>query len=62
MIIYPKTTSSEDNEKSFINKETFFGLPFEVKFCKKCVISNQRPNSEIEFKHNKYTKKKNYFI
>ena len=27
-----------------------YGLPEEVKFCKKCVISNQRPNSTIEFK------------
>ena len=30
--------------------EAFYGLPNEVKFCKKCVISNQRPNSTIEFK------------
>ena len=27
-----------------------YGLPEEVKFCKKCVISNQRPNSTVEFK------------
>ena len=32
------------------NLETFYGLPAEVKFCKKCVISNQRPNSTVEFK------------
>lgn len=31
--------------------ETFYGLPEEVKFCKKCVISNQRPTSTVEFKH-----------
>ncbi len=31
--------------------ETKYGLPSEVKFCKKCVISNQRPNSDVEFKH-----------
>jgi N-acetyl sugar amidotransferase len=37
--------------------EAFYGLPIEVKFCKKCVISNQRPNSEVEFKHNINTKK-----
>ena len=30
--------------------EAFFGLPPEVKFCKKCVISNQRPNSTVEMK------------
>ena len=28
-----------------------FGLPEEVKFCKSCVISNQRPNSAVEFSH-----------
>jgi len=31
--------------------EAFFGLPPEVKFCKKCVISNQRPNSAVEMKN-----------
>ena len=36
--------------------KTLFGLPREVKFCSKCVISNQRPNSSIEFK-NKNQKK-----
>ena len=34
----------------------FYGLPPEVKFCKKCVISNQRPNSTVEMK-NKNAKK-----
>ncbi|MDP1725459.1 MAG: N-acetyl sugar amidotransferase [Bacteroidota bacterium] len=38
--------------------EVKYGLPREVKFCKKCVMSNQRPASEIEFKHNINTKKK----
>lgn len=27
-----------------------YGLPLEVKFCKKCTISNQRPSSAVEFK------------
>ena len=31
--------------------ETYFGLPEEVKFCKRCVISNQRPNLTVELKH-----------
>lgn len=34
-----------------------YGLPKEVKFCKKCVISNQRPNSTVEYNHNKESKK-----
>lgn len=38
-------------------KKVFYGLPEEVKFCKKCVISNQRPRSTIEFK-NKADEKK----
>ena len=33
-----------------MKKEALFGLPTEVKFCKKCVISNQRPSSTVEFK------------
>ena len=28
-----------------------YGLPREVFFCKRCVISNQRPNSAVEFSH-----------
>ena len=36
--------------------EAYFGLPAEVKFCKKCVISNQRPSSTVEMK-NKNKKK-----
>ena len=35
---------------------SLYGLPENVKFCKKCVISNQRPNSVVEFKNKKNTK------
>ncbi|MBI5899456.1 MAG: N-acetyl sugar amidotransferase [Rhodocyclales bacterium] len=31
--------------------ETRYGLPREVKFCRRCVISNQRPNSTVEFRN-----------
>jgi N-acetyl sugar amidotransferase len=34
-----------------------YGLPSEVKFCKKCTISNQRPSSVVEFKNSKGDKK-----
>jgi N-acetyl sugar amidotransferase len=37
--------------------EAYYGLPRDVKFCKKCVISNQRPNSAVEFLHTRDTKK-----
>lgn len=34
-----------------------YGLPTEVRFCKRCVISNQRPSSTAEFKNTADTKK-----
>ena len=37
--------------------DAFFGLPPKVIFCKRCVISNQRPSSTVEFKHAKDEKK-----
>jgi hypothetical protein len=37
--------------------EVKYGLPLEVKFCRDCVISNQRPNSAHEYLHTKETKK-----
>jgi N-acetyl sugar amidotransferase len=34
-----------------------YGLPRYVAFCKHCVISNQRPNSAVEYQHTKASKK-----
>jgi N-acetyl sugar amidotransferase len=31
--------------------EAKYGLPREVRFCRTCVISNQRPNSAVEYAH-----------
>ncbi len=39
------------------HNKVLYGLPEKVIFCKKCVISNQRPSSTIEFKHDKNEKK-----
>ncbi len=33
--------------------EALYGLPKKIQFCKKCVISNQRPNSCEEYKNGK---------
>ncbi len=41
-----------------VNPETKYGLPQDVVFCKRCVISNQRPNSAVEYAHTKDSKKK----
>ena len=37
--------------------EAYYGLPQEVTFCTKCIMSNQRPTSAVEFKHTKESKK-----
>lgn len=57
---YPKKRDFDID--SFMKKsaagETRYGLPSEIAFCKKCVISNQRPNSAVEYDHNAASKKK----
>jgi len=35
----------------------FYGLPEDVEFCSWCAVSNQRPNSAVEFKHTALSKK-----
>jgi len=37
--------------------EPKYGLPQEVIFCKKCVMTNQRPASTVEFNHTRDTRK-----
>ncbi len=37
--------------------EAYYGLPREVRFCRRCVISNQRPDSTVEFRHDKSERK-----
>jgi len=49
------------DESKFIGEtdglEVKYGLPKKVTYCKLCVISNQRPNSAVEYTHTKNTKK-----
>jgi N-acetyl sugar amidotransferase len=44
-----------DNGRDLL--EVKYGLPREVKFCKQCVISNQRPCSAVEYAHTKGSQK-----
>ena len=44
------------------NIKPLYGLPRKVIFCKKTLISNQKPTSSIEFYHNLKSKKKTLFI
>jgi N-acetyl sugar amidotransferase len=39
------------------NPDAKYGLPQHVSFCVRCVISNQRPNSAVEYKHTRQSKK-----
>jgi N-acetyl sugar amidotransferase len=57
-IQYPKPVDPMLFKKDDSISSTLYGLPSEVKFCKSCVISNQRPNSAVEYKHNKQSTKK----
>ncbi|MDA9210910.1 N-acetyl sugar amidotransferase [Methylophilaceae bacterium] len=56
-IKYPEVINKEDFMKNKTVDKILYGLPKDVTFCKRCVISNQRPNSAVEFNHTKKTKK-----
>ena len=49
MILQPKDIDYSKFKKDLKDLEVKFGLPNEVKYCKVCIISNQRPNSTVEF-------------
>jgi N-acetyl sugar amidotransferase len=58
MLRFPRTTEIEISR--FVASdptETRYGLPAQVRFCRRCVISNQRPNSAVEFKHTAESRK-----
>lgn len=56
-IYYPSEVDLLDFVKSANNPKVLYGLPPNVCYCKKCVISNQRPNSAIEYQNVKGLKK-----
>lgn len=57
-IPYPKDIVKADFTGEEVALKTKYGLPADVQFCVKCVISNQRPNSAVEYTHTKDSKKK----
>ena len=59
-INYPSKVDIKNFNKN--NNKVLYGLPDTVAFCKKCVISNQRPVSTIEFKNNQKEKKKQFIL
>ncbi|MDC3234533.1 N-acetyl sugar amidotransferase [Candidatus Puniceispirillum sp.] len=56
-IRYPEPIDLSFYKKDAKDLDAKYGLPREVAFCKKCVISNQRPNSAVEYQHTKNSKK-----
>ena len=44
-------THSRPRDAASGQLEAKYGLPLQVRFCRKCVISNQRPNSAVEYEH-----------
>jgi N-acetyl sugar amidotransferase len=57
IIQYPKSVNFDSFAEANHNPDIFYGLPKQVAYCKTCVISNQRPNSAVEYKHTVDTKK-----
>ena len=43
------------------NLDALYGLPKNVKFCKRCNMSNQQPMSSNEYKHGKHSSKTTTF-
>ena len=56
-IKFPQQPDFRAFAKDQFDPEPLYGLPADVVYCKKCVISNQRPNSAVEYKHTSDTKK-----
>ena len=48
-IYYPKPVNLDSFKKDSKNLKVLYGLPENILYCKKCLISNQRPNSSVEF-------------
>ena len=58
MIPRPSTVDLKPFDPGNNNPEARYGLPQEIAFCDACVISNQRPNSAVEFRHTRESHKK----
>jgi len=56
-IKYPDPVDLKRYALEATDPDAYYGLPSRVLYCKKCVISNQRPNSAVEYKHTRDTKK-----
>lgn len=59
MVFYPYPKPVDKSPFRNENPDSaLYGLPLDVKFCRSCVISNQRPSSTVEFKNHVKVPKK----
>ena len=56
-IKYPTSVDLTQFAKGNSEPKALYGLPAKVMYCRVCVISNQRPNSAVEYNHTKESKK-----
>lgn len=52
-IKYPQPVDFSEFSKDQLKPRALYGLPKKVSYCEKCVISNQRPNSAVEYQNTK---------
>ena len=57
IVKYPENIDYSQFTSDASDLPTKYGLPSDVRYCVRCVISNQRPNSAVEYSHKKDTKK-----
>lgn len=61
MVFYPDPRKQAFDYSPYLpdrqERGAFYGLPRDIRFCVRCVISNQRPSSSVEFKHHKQSRK-----
>jgi len=61
-IVRPAPVNLRDYAPAANDPRAFYGLPQRVEFCTCCIYSNQKPTSEVEFKHNPDTRKKSVHL
>jgi N-acetyl sugar amidotransferase len=61
-ISVPSSINASEYSASTVPTSAKYGLPLEIKYCARCVISNQRPNSAVEYSHTKDTVKRTIYF
>jgi N-acetyl sugar amidotransferase len=62
MIKFPIRINKSLYKNDLKRPKVFYGLNSQIKFCKRCTYSNQKPTSEKEYNHKASTKKNTLFL